>query len=404
MALWGLATRFTIPVFLTSGAAAWVAAHAVTPASGRAAIERAIGVACAATWLPPVVIFFSQRSPWIAVIALGLATVLSRSLLLRSDSHRENSGTRVPAFFIAVFFQAGLAAAVVQDWRVAAAALATAAFVLTWVLTTRSAWTRPAERGKKARRFWVVPAFLAITFSAGGLTPYLAHHGGSGGGGWSPGPQAEEAQQEAKDGKWRGVVIGESYPGVILWPDVEEKFVTLVPPLPALGRNLFARKQVDSLSIPFYGAYWFFRGPGQPPKNSLVTHGDPSKLSFRSTDLRPLAVEARQNFGKLIDTNCCHSIEVAIRYRDRWPGTVGLELILRNTVAVEKPAQSLGIQPVLSVRWSENLPPVEENIAFQMAAARPLRQFDEVTVRFHLAPPRSDRSAKIAIRRFVFVR
>jgi hypothetical protein len=115
-------------------------------------------------------------------------------------------------------------------------------------------------------------------------------------------------------------------------------------------------------------------------------------------------VEARQNFGRLIDTSCCHSVEVAIRYRDRWPGTVGLELILRNTVALEKPSRSLGIQPVLSVRWSENLPAVEENIGFQMTAAAPLRQFDEVTVRFHLAPPRSDRSPKIAIRRFVFVR
>jgi hypothetical protein len=285
----------------------------------------------------------------------------------------------------------------------AAATLAIAAFVLTWVLTTRSTWARPAEQGKKARRFRIAPAFLALTFSAGGLTPYLAHGGGSDAGG-SREPQSEDAQQDGKGGKWRSVVIGESYPGVILWPDVEEQFVTLVPPLPALGRSLFPRKHVDSLSIPFYGAYWFFRGPGQPPKNSFVTHGDPSKLSFRSTDLRPLAVEARQNFGRLIDTSCCHSVEVAIRYRDRWPGTVGLELILRNTVAVEKPSRSLGIQPVLSVRWSENLPAVEENIAFQMAAAAPLRQFDEVTVRFHLAPPRSDRSAKIAIRRFVFVR
>jgi hypothetical protein len=391
-------------VFLVSGVAAWVAARAVTPADGRAAIERAIGVSCAATWLPPLVIFFSKRSPWIAVIALGLATVLSRSLLLRSESYREPSGTRVPAFFIAVFFQAGLVAAVVGDWRIAAVALAIAAFVLTWVLTTRSTWARPAEPGKKARRFRVAPAFLAVTFSAGGLTPYLVHHGGSGDGGGSREPQAEEAHQEGKDGNWRSVVIGESYPGVILWPDVEEKFVTLVPPLPALSRNLFARKQVDSLSIPFYGAYWFFRGPGQPPKNSLVTHGDPSKLSFRSTDLRPLAVEARQNFGRLIDTSCCHSVEVAIRYRDRWPGTVGLELILRNTAALEKSSRSLGIQPVLSVRWSENLPAVEENIAFPMAAAAPLGQFDEVTVRFHLAPPRSDRSPKIAIRRFVFVR
>jgi hypothetical protein len=219
-----------------------------------------------------------------------------------------------------------------------------------------------------------------------------------------PGQPPEEAKTEAKGAAAHSVVIGESYPGVILWPDVDEKSVTLVAPLPSTGRSLFPNKQVDELSIPFYGAYCYFRGPGQPPKNSFVTHGDPARLSFRSTDLRPLAMEARQNFGKLIETACCSSVLVAIRNRDRWPGTLGLELILRNTAITGQPARSLGVEAIRSGPAFGNLPAVDENVPFRMPAASVFPRFDEVNVRFHLLPPRSDRSARVAVRRFIFVR
>ncbi len=393
-----------MPVFVVSGAAAWIAARTTSAAGERAAINRAIGVACAASWIPPIVIFFAQRSPGCALLALGLAVALCRAILLRSAPPEESRPGIFPAVFIAGCLQAGLIAAAISNWRVAAIALALASSVLTWMLTAAAVWPHPALRAKRPRRIRLAPAFLlAVTFSAGGLSSYLARGGGSGAD-WAPGQSADEAKSNGQGGAAHTVVIGESYPGVILWPDVDEKSVTLVAPLPSAGRSLFPNKEVDELSIPFYGAYWYFRGPGQPPKNSFVTHGDPAKLSFRSTDLRPLAMEARQNLGKLIETSCCSSVLVSIRNRDRWPGTLGLELILRNTEAPDKASRSLGVEAIRSGRPSDNLPAVDENVPFRMPPASAFPRFDEVSVRFHLLPPRSDRSARVAIRRFIFVR
>jgi hypothetical protein len=159
---------------------------------------------------------------------------------------------------------------------------------------------------------------LGVTFSAGGLTPYLAHPRGAGAGKGAADPEtvinvlfgrpdrgaAKVQKKRPRDGDTAAIVDGESWPGVVLWPDVK-KYVTLVAPLPRTGLSLFQTKKLDSLSIPFYGAYWYFKGPGEPPENCFVTHGDPSRQSFRSTDLTPLTMEARQNFGRAIELSCC---------------------------------------------------------------------------------------------------
>ena len=74
---------------------------------------------------------------------------------------------------------------------------------------------------------------------------------------------------EASDRKGEATnvnVPGTPHLGIILWPDVKKE-TTLVPPLPTLGRKALKNRK-QALTIPFYGAYWFYRPPYlQPPSD-----------------------------------------------------------------------------------------------------------------------------------------
>ena len=395
--LWILATRCTVPVFIASALAFLLTA--------RGRIDEAIGVACLATWFPPLAIFYTSRSPIAALIAIAIAATLTRAMLIRTTPAEPNSGL-FPALCTGFLLEAAALAIAIDDWRTCVFVLAAASSLVVWLLTTRNLWP---PRAARLRRVRIVPALLlGVTFSAGGLSPYLAHGKDNGGGGSGGGlltvllrsPEKSTSPSKA-NGTSPAVIVGESYPGVILWPDTE-KHVILVPPLPRTSRSLFASRAIDELSIPFYGAYYFFKAPGPMPKNSFVAHGDPVSMTFRSTDLGPLAMEARQNFARLIDVNCCASIAVIIRNGDFRPGSLALELTLRNTTLPQKPLVTLGPEPIPPA--IKNHPPADQSIVFPMRPTLSLRQFDEVTVRILRPFPTADRSARISIRRFIFSR
>jgi hypothetical protein len=193
---------------------------------------------------------------------------------------------------------------------------------------------------------------------------------------------------------------------VILWPEIRDRSI-LVPPLPELGHGLFTTKQVNPLSIPFFGVYWLFKAPDKrPPDGSFRARGNPAAHTFFTTDHTPLFMEANQNFGTLIDLSCCSRIEIAISNADRYPGSVTLELLLANTTLRGKPSQSLGSVEVKSIpRWrpDDDGMAVPETLAFAVPSNTSLRKFDEVKIQFHLEAVRSETAAKIAIDRFVFV-
>ncbi len=190
--------------------------------------------------------------------------------------------------------------------------------------------------------------------------------------------------------------------GIILLPEREER-VTLVPPLPSMPRDLFDDKHKHPLSIPFYGAYWFFKPPdSQPPPNAYVTHGTPAKMTFSAPDWRPLMMEAHQNLGKLIDLSCCSEIRIEIENADRYPGTVSLELVLLNTREGQKGSVWLGSAPVTSAP-GDPAAPMRETLTFPVPARAAIRAFDELMIRFPRRRTRIFRSARVAIERFVMV-
>jgi hypothetical protein len=190
--------------------------------------------------------------------------------------------------------------------------------------------------------------------------------------------------------------------GVILLPEQQQN-VTLVPPLPSMPSDLFDAKHQNPLTIPFYGAYWFFKLPDtKPPKDSYVTHGTPAEMTFFAPDSRPLIMEAHQNLGKLIYLSCCREIRMEIRNADRYSGMISLELVLVNTRVTPEGSVSLGRAPVTSSPGGPGLP-MRETLTFPIPSHLPINKFDELMIRFPRERVRMNRSAKIAIDRFILV-
>ncbi|MGA3202286.1 MAG: hypothetical protein ABSF12_07290 [Bryobacteraceae bacterium] len=206
----------------------------------------------------------------------------------------------------------------------------------------------------------------------------------------------------AADGSSASVDNSGDHTGVILLPE-HQQHTTLVPPLPSMPSDLFDAKHQNPLTIPFYGAYWFFKLPDtRPPRDSFVTHGTPAEMTFYAPDSRPLIMEAHQNLGKLIDLNCCREIRIEIRNADRYPGTVSMELVLVNTRQGQEGSVSLGSSPVTSAPGEPDAP-MKETLTFPISAHSPIRKFDELMIRFPRMRTRINRSAKIAIDRFVLI-
>jgi len=217
--------------------------------------------------------------------------------------------------------------------------------------------------------------------------------------------ESSSREKKSKNGNVTVIVAGNSYPGMILRPELKDD-VMIVPP--QARRQVFdgkpRQRRADPVSIPFYGAYWFFRASDKTlPADSLESRGDPASTSFKTTDYTPISMEARQNFGSLIDLSGCRAIELVISNGDRRPGTVAVELILSNTRLPGQPSQSLGILPVNStLRWfpGDDRPPIAEVLSFRLPAQSAIQEFDQATIRFELRSPREQWSAKIAIEKF----
>ncbi|HWB97019.1 MAG TPA: hypothetical protein VG672_09965, partial [Bryobacteraceae bacterium] len=138
------------------------------------------------------------------------------------------------------------------------------------------------------------------------------------------------------------------FPGVILLPQTKPS--SELPRRVAYFRpGLAGSVTADPLSIPFSGEYWMFKPPYiRPPQRSYIRRGSPLQLSFVTVDHRPLMMEAYQRLEPPLDLGCCSKIQVAIENRDRYPGTLQIELILVLADLPGQPSQSLGRVRVFS--------------------------------------------------------
>jgi hypothetical protein len=222
-----------------------------------------------------------------------------------------------------------------------------------------------------------------------------------------PEPKASgtAAKKAAPDDAGEDTGVPGGFPGVVLWPEIKS-YTTLIAPPPPPGHGLFYGPAPQPLGIPFYGEYWLFRWPfDRPPPRSMLRRGTPTAMSFSTTDRERLHMEAHQKLESSIAVDCCSEIDLEIANADRFPGTVLLALAVIDSSKTRPSSLSLGVEPVESRPDLAREPvlPVRETLHFAMRAASWLGQFDEFRVTFYRDSSRADKSARIAIQRFVLV-
>ncbi len=189
-----------------------------------------------------------------------------------------------------------------------------------------------------------------------------------------------------------GIAPDGSFPGVILWPEVKPVTRLVAPPPQGLSTgNAIPRPY----GILFAGQYLLYRWPQRrPPPTSILQRGSPASLAFSTVDRWPLNMDAIQKLDEPIDLSCCHAVRIEIWNADRYPGTVALELYANDKLLGSTPVRStpdLQRDPVVAVA---------ETLEFPISAAV---LCTELKVTFRRARARGDKSARIAIERFVLV-
>jgi len=364
---------------------------------GSGEMKSILELAGCAVWVAPLVACRLARPAWMIAAAIPLAAGAGRLFSSKTQTVPTEEPARGPspaALIAACVIEAGAIAVLLEQPALGALLLGAAAALVAWRLTR--AIDLPADERHPGETRLILHCMLAFLLTVVGLSAYARGRGGNiplpfeGAPGDSLLPPLESTSASG-EGDYEGDVLH----GVILFPELKPHTV-LVPPLPTLPSKMFTRPAQRPLSIPFFGIYWIYRSPDpKPPKTSLVTQGNPSKMWFRSTDSRALMMDAHMNLLRLIDRDCCSAIDVGIVNEDPRPDSIALELLMINTSLAGRPRESLG--RVTLARGPNQV------LHFPIAASGPLRQFDELSVRYHLAWVRNERSARVAIDRFILV-
>src|SRR5579862_3538787 len=373
-----------------------------------------------AMWFAPAIILLSIPSP--AAFAVGLVLAANATRVLASLWVRVESPIHLPSTARApdtlMFRTAGEQAvflswewawvlmgaftaqmgAVELMWRhplTAAACLAASTAILTSLAIVTGAHRPGRPPALPPSAFSIVVTFLlALAFSFGGMAVRR--------GDWTRSEAASGQTAPSGDATTLvdpgtvpspepGPELGGDFPGVILLPEATPHTRLIVPLATPVT---FGPSLTRPVGIPFSGEYWMFRPPRtRPPLRSIIRHGRPSSISFHTTDGAPLRMEAHQKIDPPVDIGCCRKIQLAITATDRSPGNVLLELVLIDRETDR--SATLGAVPVGSASG--------QILSFDLPAAANVRKFDEFEVVFHRDILGMDKSAKIAIERFVLV-
>ena len=433
----GLSVLSVLEIFFATAVTVWILYAISSRTIALDARQLILQTSLNTLWLAPLVLFIREDSPWVAATAALLVVGIVKSVpLLQTSRLAEGSQEPRPgslpipttnAFSLlesspgfwrqvcgagaALSAQTGTLAAFAGYPFKAALLVGASSAVWTWSFVRHD--DRPSSASPQSYLRALLTVSLGILFTAGALVRFLRPTYGVSRFGFP-----NFTPYVSSRGDRRGQLGGRRLPedsiaaaaegdrGVILLPE-KQTHTRLVAPVPAIGDPLLTSRGAKPLEIPFEGVYWFFRAPDvHPPRTSRQAHGSPEMLDIRSTDSRPLSMEARENLGSLIDLACCSRIQVAIRNADHYPATVSLELVLINSTLPGKPSQSLGTALVTSKRpwkWHDKSPPANETLNFALPAKPSLRRFDEVRIVFRIAAARADTGPRIAIDRLVLI-
>jgi hypothetical protein len=394
--------------------------------------------AAVGVWFAPACILLSQLSP--ASLAAALVLVIAATRLLYSEwTAGRPAPVPPPTPALGLFggfnvkrpvftreLLTGLAAAVALQWGVVSVwkhqpMMAGALFVLSASIVTLFAMVSGAVEDSHPPSLprSVIGMAMTVLLAAGLTVGGLRVAGGRGDGdGDSLGPGAGSGRsafasarevlrdlfgdQEKGGGEvgpatpktpafTPGIAPDGSFPGVILWPEVKPITRLVAPPPQGISTGTAIARPYG---IPFAGQYLLYRFPQQrPPATSILQRGSPATLSFSTVDRVRLNMDAIQKLDEPVDLSCCRAVQIEIWNADKHPGTVILELYANDRLLGSKPVNS---SPDLT---REPLVAVMETLEFPSAAV----VATELKVVFRRNYTRSDKSARIAIERFLLV-
>ena len=415
--------------------------------SRRDAFRTALGTARTAVWFAPATILLLHLSP--AALGAALALVVSATRLLYcqwrgSHTHQEspvvvdsmNLGLGYPrpllvrelgpALTVSLSVQMSVVAALMGYLLLAATLVCLSAAMLTLLSLSKGVYDAGQPKSLPRSALGVLlTVILAAGLTVGGLSPGLGFGSGTEGDfslqarpgllasaralsrkltkredGAGPYPSVTKVYLPPEDSV---EITDQNFPGVILWPEIKEKYTILVAPLPSWTITPLTTVPRTPFSIPFSGQYWMFKPPYiRPPEGSYFKREDPLDLSFVTTDHRPMSMEARQKLDHTIDLRCCRGIQIAISNADRYPGTIALELVLIDrTGEVSLGKRQVTTHPAGGF-WRASSP-APEILEFPIPASAGIREFDQIKVVFDRMALRVERSARISIQRFILV-
>ncbi len=437
----GLALFYAITAWLWSAAVTFVL-FLLLPrrADEDRPLETVLRTSSVAVWFAPATVLLASFSP--AALAAALALIITATRLLYTGwvenngaagaeaapvaqfalleaAHRTWTQDLATGLLAAALLQSGTTALLSRHWLAASALFGMSAAVLT-LFALRSGAAAPQRSRPLPQTGYGIA--MTILLAAGLTVGGIGMHGGNAWG-WGfgekrgPAASAREIMRElfeparAESGtstaanppvapaQLAPMPPGGDFPGVILWPELRKVTTLIDPLLPTEGGAVRAAR---TYSIPFGGEYWIYRlAFRRPPPNSWTQRGSPAALSFRSTDHWPLKMEAHQKLDPPIDLSCCRKVRVDIWNADRYPGTVTLELLAVDRTGA--PTVSLGFQAVRSAPDFSVDPiiAVPESLEYEVPAS--IHQCGELQVFFNRSRSRAEKSARIAVERFVLV-
>lgn len=377
-----------------------------------------LSLACSWAFLPSIVFFYREHSPWM-LAAIPLATAVTAISLRRLFISNTNLTTEPeftpppPTPTVAVPDFSGISTPNRNLWWIVAIAAAAQAAILLWLLNQTPVacvllvipsfvitWQGSAAARKPKHPIPYLQLLLALLFTALALLP------------WLDTPFAVQLSHILRSDRTPAPALlrlrpasAVDYMSIVLWPSTPKKKITVVQPLHH-SLTPGTTEVTKPLVIPFDGPYWYFQPPDtHPSPNAFVMHGKSTDVNMHSTNDFPLQMEAHQTLAKPIQLDCCREIDVAITNADNRPGLIAMNLILTDTTSPTHPSQELTSQPIVSsesAHFSLVRPPVQETLRFHIPLGQLLR-FNDITIIFNTSQERTLGGAKVAIKQFTLV-
>jgi hypothetical protein len=373
------------------------------------------GAWIAVVWLPLVALLTYERSSWVAAmvpLAAAFLTlfivsrrqdedehampfVMQRAELLALDESPRLWRMLLPSLIMAIVLDAGAALYAANHAWMAGILFAVAAAYITERQLTRTA-ARVKVRDESVRRGAAANSVAVWMLTVLALLPFLAGMGLAMRGVLGM-PAARAANTvpklaHARSMDWAGIIL--------LRPRMRQAIVT---PLLTARPDSFKKSDV----IRFDGQYWYFQPPDSGPgPDAHTAQGDPTKVEIRSTNRLAVMMEAHQRLRKEMEADCCRELQLNVVNADAVPGSISVEVLLRDSSRKPATTVSLGSK-VLASSTVSPMPlkraPVHETLTFQIP--RGDRQaFNEITVKVRPEMGRTLAAPELAVESFAFQR